>query len=64
MSNICLSEGVPCETIERYAEDMNEEDNMTSKLKFVNRLAVELAKARDTILKKPNQALISSTFAW
>ena len=46
MSNICLSEGVPRETIEKYAEDMKEEDNMTSKLKFVNRLAVELAKAR------------------
>lgn len=46
MVNICISEGVPREKIERYAEDVDEENDLSTKIKFINRLTVELAKAR------------------
>lgn len=46
MVNFCLSEGVPREKIEKYAEDLNEENELATRLKFINRLTVELAKAR------------------
>lgn len=47
MVNMCISEGVSREKIEKYAEDLDEENELTTKLKFINRLTVELAKARD-----------------
>ena len=45
--NLCLSEGVPREKIEKYAKDLDEENELATKLKFINRLTVELARARD-----------------
>ena len=47
MVNMCISEGVPREKIEKYAQDFDEEDELATKLKFINRLTVELARARD-----------------
>lgn len=44
--NICVSEGVPREKIEKYAEDVDEENDLSTKTKFINRLAVELARAK------------------
>ncbi|MDN5619684.1 MAG: hypothetical protein L0G63_04230 [Psychrobacter sp.] len=46
MVNMCFSEGVDREKIERYSNDVDEENDVSTKAKFVNRLAVELARAK------------------
>lgn len=47
MVNMCISEGVSREKIKKYSQDVDEEDELATKLKFINRLTVELARARD-----------------
>ena len=43
--NLCLSQGAPKERIKKFADEIDENDEVFTKNKFVSRLVIELARA-------------------